>query len=109
VDAAKLKWKIQVDDDDDGYLWACEGPFELNIIQPDDTRFWWYVYKHDSKDADKDPVDAAKDTTPSLIAAMAAAQAAVMAAGQFRPPKWPAGFPGRAWGRPSADILARAG
>jgi hypothetical protein len=50
------------------------GPFELYVDQSEISGFFWYVLRRDEEDADT--VDVAGGRAPSLVAAMAAAEAA---------------------------------
>jgi hypothetical protein len=67
-----LAWEILVDETEEGYVSAYEEPYGLYVRQLNDT-FYWYVLKDDD---DKDALDVAEDDAPSLVAAMAAAEAA---------------------------------
>jgi hypothetical protein len=71
----KLEWEILADNELEGYISAYEEPFGLYVRQVGDM-FFWHVLKDNDEDADKDPVDVAEGDEPSMIAAMAAAEAA---------------------------------
>jgi hypothetical protein len=80
-----LEWQIEVDDRLEGYLTAHvfeqdDDRLGLYVDQTDDTFFWHMVeFGEDPEDDDKDapdPVDLAKGRASSLVAAMAAAEAA---------------------------------
>jgi hypothetical protein len=68
----QLNWEILVDDDGDGFVSADIEPYELYVSQL--GKFWWYVLKREDYE---DAVDVAEGDAPSLVAAMAAAEAAV--------------------------------
>jgi hypothetical protein len=74
--ATRLDWEIEVDDEGEGYLSAYVEPNGLSIRQIGDELFYWHVNK-DGEDA-KDATDVAEGEASSLVAAMAAAEAAVM-------------------------------
>jgi hypothetical protein len=71
----ELEWEILVDGEPEGYISAYEEPFGLYVRQIGDM-FFWHVLKDNNKDADKDAVNVAEGDEPSMIAAMAAAEAA---------------------------------
>jgi hypothetical protein len=75
--AIRLDWEILVDDECEGYLSAYEEPYGLYVRQHGGALFFWHVNK--TEDDDKDVVDVAEGDAPSLVAAMAAAEAAVHA------------------------------
>lgn len=73
-------WEILVDDGGEGYLSAYEEPYDLYVRQIDGACFFWHVNK--DQDDGKDAVEVAEGETPTVIAAMAAAEAAVRGLGK---------------------------
>jgi hypothetical protein len=75
-EATHPDWEVIVDDEDgEGYLAACEGPYTLYVHQLNKV-WWWYVLKDVPGDA-ADPIDVAEGEAPSLLAAMAASEVAI--------------------------------
>jgi hypothetical protein len=68
----QLEREILVDDEGEGYITAYTEPYGLYVSQIGNV-FFWHVLKDDD---DKDAVDVAEGEVPSLVAAMAAAEAA---------------------------------
>jgi hypothetical protein len=71
-------WEILVDDDGEGYLSAYKEPYGLYVRQIDGACFFWHVIT----DRDDDIVDVAEGKTPTVVAAMAAAEAAARGLGK---------------------------
>jgi hypothetical protein len=80
--AIKLNWEIGMDDDGEGYVLAYMEPNGLYIRQIDGKLFFWHVNK--DGDDGKHATDVAEGEAPSLIAAMAAAEAAAAKAREKR-------------------------
>jgi hypothetical protein len=73
---SELEWEIHVDDEGEGYIGAYEEPFGLYVHQTGDIyMFFWYVLKEHGKHANKS-VNVAEGEALSVVAAMAAAEAA---------------------------------
>jgi hypothetical protein len=71
--AVQMYWEILVDDTEDGYVSAYAEPYGLYVNQFGHT-FYWYVLE--DADDDKDAIEVAEGRASSLVAAMAAAEAA---------------------------------
>jgi hypothetical protein len=71
-------WEILVDDDGEGYLSAHKEPYGLYVRQIDGACFFWHVIT----DRDDDVVGVAEGETPTVVAAMAAAETAVRGLGK---------------------------
>jgi hypothetical protein len=71
--AVQMDWEILVDDTEDGYLSAYAEPYGLYVNQLGHT-FCWYVLE--DAYGDKDAIEVAEGRASSLVAAMAAAEAA---------------------------------
>jgi hypothetical protein len=71
-------WEIVIDDDGEGYLSAYKEPYGLYVRQIDGACFFWHVIT----DRDDDIVDVAEGKTPTVVAAMAAAEAAARGLGK---------------------------
>jgi hypothetical protein len=71
--AVQMDWEILVDDTEDGYVSAYAEPYGLYVNQFGHT-FYWYVLE--DADDDKDAIEVAEGHASSLVAAMAAAEAA---------------------------------
>jgi hypothetical protein len=69
----QLDWEILVDDEGDGFITASVEVYDLYVHQ-DVSTFIWFVAEDD---ADADAASVARGEAPSLVAAMAAAEAAV--------------------------------
>jgi hypothetical protein len=75
----RLEWEIQVDDEGESYVSAYEEPYGLYIRQigyDDDLPFSWHVNRDPTVEGE-DCTDVAEGDAPSLVAAMAAAEAAI--------------------------------
>ena len=70
----QLEWEILVDEEEKGYISAYMEPYGLYVRQQIDNTFFWHVLK----DNDDDTVNVAEGEAPSLVAAMAAAEAAAI-------------------------------
>jgi hypothetical protein len=72
VSGQRIQLGWEMDDPDQSFLSANMEPYELHVDQDGGT-FIWHIH-HEDDDADKDAV--AEGDAPSLVAAMAAAEAA---------------------------------
>jgi hypothetical protein len=74
----QFEWDIGLDDKKKGYISAYEAPYYFFVSHNDDAlMFWWFVVK-DNGDENGDFIDVAEGEEPSLVAAMAAAEAAAL-------------------------------